>query len=148
MGAIEGKSGDWVGVALKKENGKNSGNYNGKTYFECEPKHGIFVRATDCQYFDAETKAAATIQSLERMRSAKKKVKNEINSRTWNALDNRNEQLQLERGKKVRAEMGAPAIPAGKSKRRESLKEMGMFENFLFVFNCFYKMGEMPVFVM
>ena len=97
----------------------------GKKYFDCKKNCGIFVRPEQVQPFSEEEKAASTLQSLVRMRAGKKKAKAELNWRTWNALDNRNEQLQLERGKKVRAELGNPLVPAGKKKRRISIKEAG-----------------------
>ncbi|ELT87631.1 hypothetical protein CAPTEDRAFT_110419 [Capitella teleta] len=37
-------SGKWVGVVLEEANGKNNGTVQGKKYFSCKDKHGIFVR--------------------------------------------------------------------------------------------------------
>ena len=40
-------SDDWVGVILIGESagkGKNDGSVKGKTYFTCEPNHGVFVK--------------------------------------------------------------------------------------------------------
>lgn len=36
--------GKWIGVILDEEKGKNNGTVQGKTYFSCDPNHGIFVR--------------------------------------------------------------------------------------------------------
>ena len=36
--------GTWIGLELISENGKNDGSIQGIRYFECEKKHGIFVR--------------------------------------------------------------------------------------------------------
>ena len=36
--------GTWIGLELISENGKNDGSIQGIRYFECEKKHGVFVR--------------------------------------------------------------------------------------------------------
>jgi hypothetical protein len=36
--------GEWVGLQLKQATGKNDGSVKGERYFECAPKHGLFVR--------------------------------------------------------------------------------------------------------
>lgn len=45
--------GKWIGVILDDEKGKNNGTVQGKTYFTCNPNHGIFVRQSQvCQVCD------------------------------------------------------------------------------------------------
>lgn len=44
VGMIDGKDGDWVGVALMEKVGKHNGSVNGKSYFACEDGYGIFIR--------------------------------------------------------------------------------------------------------
>lgn len=36
--------GTWIGLELISENGKNDGSIQGIRYFQCEKRHGIFVR--------------------------------------------------------------------------------------------------------
>ncbi|CAE7715002.1 ANKRD50 [Symbiodinium sp. CCMP2592] len=36
--------GEWLGLELDRQVGKNNGSVKGKAYFQCEPGHGIFVR--------------------------------------------------------------------------------------------------------
>jgi hypothetical protein len=40
------QTGEWVGVELDDDSGKNDGSVNGVRYFECEMGHGMFVRTT------------------------------------------------------------------------------------------------------
>lgn len=39
-------AGDWVGVELEDESGKNDGSVQGERYFECDMGRGMFVRPT------------------------------------------------------------------------------------------------------
>ena len=39
------KKGTWVGVALREAIGDCGGMRDGRRYFSCKPKHGMFVRA-------------------------------------------------------------------------------------------------------
>ena len=43
-GMVENQGGEWCGIELDDPIGSHNGSYCGKTYFECEDKHGIFVR--------------------------------------------------------------------------------------------------------
>jgi hypothetical protein len=46
IGGIEGKEGTWVGVELDDPKfGKNSGEVDGRRYFECATNHGLFIRS-------------------------------------------------------------------------------------------------------
>lgn len=45
VGETEFAPGLWVGIALNSADGKNDGSINGIQYFECKPKHGLFVKA-------------------------------------------------------------------------------------------------------
>ncbi|KAL6121175.1 hypothetical protein NUSPORA_01939 [Nucleospora cyclopteri] len=44
IGNIAGKEGKWVGIELDQPMGKNDGGYGGQSYFECQPKHGLFIK--------------------------------------------------------------------------------------------------------
>ncbi|XP_012224078.1 CAP-Gly domain-containing linker protein 1 isoform X3 [Linepithema humile] len=45
LGTTEFAAGEWCGVELDDSVGKNDGSVNGKRYFECSPKHGLFAPA-------------------------------------------------------------------------------------------------------
>uniref|UniRef100_A0A9J2PEF4 CAP-Gly domain-containing protein n=1 Tax=Ascaris lumbricoides TaxID=6252 RepID=A0A9J2PEF4_ASCLU len=44
-GTTQFADGVWVGVVLDEPNGKNNGSVKGVKYFDCEPNHGVFMRA-------------------------------------------------------------------------------------------------------
>ena len=47
VGMTEFAPGKWIGVALDEAKGKNNGTVQGKSYFQCPEKHGVFVRQTN-----------------------------------------------------------------------------------------------------
>ncbi|XP_037945299.1 kinesin-like protein KIF13B isoform X2 [Teleopsis dalmanni] len=44
IGTTHFQAGTWIGVELDAPTGKNDGTVQGIQYFQCKPKHGIFVR--------------------------------------------------------------------------------------------------------
>ncbi|KAL4803491.1 dynein associated protein-domain-containing protein [Aspergillus unguis] len=46
IGATSFADGDWIGVELTDDSGKNDGSVQGERYFDCEPGFGMFVRPT------------------------------------------------------------------------------------------------------
>jgi len=44
IGTTEFARGTWLGVELRKPNGKNDGSVQGKRYFTCKPNCGLFVK--------------------------------------------------------------------------------------------------------
>jgi dynactin 1 len=46
IGETHFQTGDWVGVELEDNNGKNDGSVRGERYFDCEMGRGMFVRPT------------------------------------------------------------------------------------------------------
>lgn len=44
IGEIHVAQGEWIGVELETEDGKNDGEVKGERYFECAPNHGLFMR--------------------------------------------------------------------------------------------------------
>ena len=44
-GTTDFASGQWAGIALDEEDGKNDGSVGGVRYFHCEPRHGEFFLA-------------------------------------------------------------------------------------------------------
>jgi hypothetical protein len=45
--------GKWIGVELLEEIGRNDGTVQGHRYFTCKPKHGVFVRPSNCSKVSA-----------------------------------------------------------------------------------------------
>ncbi|KLU89556.1 dynactin ro-3, partial [Magnaporthiopsis poae ATCC 64411] len=48
VGRTSFSQGDWVGVELDDDTGKNDGSVQGERYFDCPLGHGMFVRPTTC----------------------------------------------------------------------------------------------------
>src|ERR1700761_4072824 len=44
IGPLHVASGEWLGLELQDDTGKNDGSVKGERYFNCAPGHGIFVR--------------------------------------------------------------------------------------------------------
>src|ERR1700761_1857177 len=44
IGSLHVASGEWLGLELPDETGKNDGSVKGERYFNCAPGYGIFVR--------------------------------------------------------------------------------------------------------
>ncbi|KAI9820741.1 MAG: hypothetical protein M1827_005111 [Pycnora praestabilis] len=51
-------AGDWIGVALEDASGKNDGAVQGQRYFDCEPRHGMFVRPSAVRPLEEPTPKA------------------------------------------------------------------------------------------
>ncbi len=94
--------GDCYGVALETPlAATTNGVVDGITYFLLNDESGIFVRAEHICRWSREIVAVMRIQAQGRRYVASKRVSKERLWRTWNALDNNEEQLNLRRGKKV-----------------------------------------------
>ncbi|KAI2624674.1 CAP-Gly domain-containing protein [Hypomontagnella submonticulosa] len=61
VGQTHFAAGDWVGVELEDDSGKNDGSVQGERYFDCSPGRGMFVRPTTVMVLQAAPppKAAA-----------------------------------------------------------------------------------------
>ena len=44
VGNAHFSGGQWIGIELDDDSGKNDGSVHGQRYFECRPGHGMFVR--------------------------------------------------------------------------------------------------------
>lgn len=72
VGATEFADGEWFGVELDDQKGKNDGRVNDKKYFECRDGHGIFVKLANLLPHDPEKKPSAKKKqsNLSRSRSS------------------------------------------------------------------------------
>lgn len=53
VGPVEFAHGTWVGMELDLPEGKNDGSVKGVRYFQCRPRHGVFVRPDKLVWMDA-----------------------------------------------------------------------------------------------
>ncbi|XP_030388492.1 kinesin-like protein KIF13A isoform X2 [Scaptodrosophila lebanonensis] len=65
IGTTHFQPGAWIGVELDTPTGKNDGTVQGIQYFQCKPKHGIFVRA-DKLLLDKRGKAMRAYKAAEK----------------------------------------------------------------------------------
>jgi hypothetical protein len=122
VGPTHFKPGDWIGVQLDSPVGKNNGTVGTTKYFECETNHGLFVRPSAIHPYSNDLAASCLIQSVSRRHLAKKRVHAELNSRTWNMLDNHIEELNVRNGKKM-SDASQNLAGKGKSSLRKSTGE-------------------------
>ena len=55
IGSTHFAAGEWLGVELDDASGKNDGALQGQRYFDCEPKHGMFVRPSVATVLEQST---------------------------------------------------------------------------------------------
>lgn len=55
IGNTEFANGLWVGIELDEARGKNDGSVNGRRYFTCPPKHGVFAPPSKIASVDEES---------------------------------------------------------------------------------------------
>lgn len=48
VGPVPFSDGIWVGLELGDASGRNDGSVQGRRYFSCKPRHGLFVRVSSC----------------------------------------------------------------------------------------------------
>jgi Ca2+-binding EF-hand superfamily protein/diadenosine tetraphosphatase ApaH/serine/threonine PP2A family protein phosphatase len=104
--------------------GKHEGTVLGHTYFVTPKKRGTFVKRENLAAYDPALHAASSIQSVGRMSIAKKKVKQEIAWRTFNALDANDEAQHLQR----QARLLNTALGAQLTRERPSSSELDAWE--------------------
>ncbi|XP_017838291.1 kinesin-like protein KIF13B isoform X2 [Drosophila busckii] len=73
VGTTHFQPGAWIGVELDTPTGKNDGTVQGIQYFQCKPKHGIFVRA-DKLMVDKRGKAMRAFKAAEKQNSINKEM--------------------------------------------------------------------------
>ncbi|XP_063902095.1 uncharacterized protein LOC135121745 [Zophobas morio] len=78
MGFTSFAPGEWIGIELQSPKGKNNGCIQGVRYFECQEKHGIFVRKTQVNILQqsTESKDGELIFSLDKQEA---ELKSETN---------------------------------------------------------------------
>eukprot|EP00434_Breviolum_minutum_P010934 symbB.v1.2.009640.t1/scaffold617.1/size180324/6 len=65
LGVTEFATGEWLGIELDEQAGKNDGSVKGKRYFESKPEHGIFVRPTAATKVEAVQLPSVSVTAVE-----------------------------------------------------------------------------------
>lgn len=63
FGEVDFGSGDWVGVVLDEPTGNHGGKLHGRQYFQCAPKHGLFVRPSRVSRLTSDSAFASASSS-------------------------------------------------------------------------------------
>ncbi|XP_023168315.2 kinesin-like protein KIF13A isoform X2 [Drosophila hydei] len=79
VGTTHFQPGAWIGVELDTPTGKNDGTVQGIQYFQCKPKHGIFVRA-DKLLLDKRGRAMRAYKAAEKSNSISKEMSSSMSS--------------------------------------------------------------------
>jgi dynactin 1 len=109
VGTTHFSSGQWVGVELDDDSGKNDGTVQGQRYFDCNPAHGMFVRPD------------TLIKTLERTSSdASEQRTAQPSNRT--AMKSRQSNISAETARKRQSLMGAGATRSTPGLKRMSLR--------------------------
>jgi len=65
VGSTDFAKGLWLGVELEMKAGKNDGSVQGKTYFECEPEYGLFLRPSAVEKIEKDNLDSEKVQVQE-----------------------------------------------------------------------------------
>lgn len=66
VGTTHFAPGDWVGIELEEDTGKNDGSVQGERYFDCAMGHGMFVRPATLTIIAQPPAAAAPAKPVAR----------------------------------------------------------------------------------
>ena len=72
IGTTDFASGVWIGVNLDEPRGKNDGSVNGKRYFSCPQKHGVFAPPSKVFPIEEESSGRETSSSISEEFSSEK----------------------------------------------------------------------------
>jgi dynactin 1 len=109
IGTTHFSSGQWVGVELDDDSGKNDGTVQGQRYFDCSPAHGMFVRPDTLIKTPEQTSSDASEQ----------RTAQHLNG---TAMKSRQSNISAETARKRQSLMGAGAPRSTPGSKRLSLR--------------------------
>lgn len=80
IGKTQFAEGEWIGVELDEEKGKNNGSVQGVQYFECPASKGMFVRRTALEVYSPSTSPAKRASRTKKQSLKGRKSTNELDS--------------------------------------------------------------------
>eukprot|EP00941_MAST-03F_sp_MAST-3F-sp1_P000927 g927.t1 len=130
LGKTQFASGEWVGVELTKNVGKNNGVVQGKKYFDCKAKFGLFVKPTQLTIL-SKTRSSAAAGRASALASADTKSGSSLSKeeRKAAALARNKARLEqrkkLEAAKKKKAAETTTALKSGDKQKSSRLRAPG-----------------------
>lgn len=125
IGMTKFASGVWIGVILDASDGKNDGSVNGHSYFSCEPKHGVFVRASQVKLLEAEIEAESAVAETaeEEKEDVKAKYANKVKQKKLALAERRKEISKKEEEAQQRADKKVPRDSANETAEEPAAAE-------------------------
>ena len=94
IGVVPFSDGVWVGLELADASGRNDGSVQGRRYFSCKPRHGLFVRLSSCGKVPSHSAANTPVRASSSEKVAQQVHANAAPSESISTADAMLERIQ------------------------------------------------------